>query len=471
MSAAPLASRRRGTGTTRLVWQLAWPAIITNLLQSTVGLVNTKVVGSLGASAVAAVTVGQRIFFLQQVLLIAITTGTTALVARAWGAGDREEAARITRSSLWLCCIAGVLMMAPMVAFAEPLAGLFGMQPDAQALGAIFIRWTGAFSLPFAVGMALGAALRAAGDTRTPLWVGVVMNLVNVALAYGLVYGELGLPRVGIAGAAIANGVAMTLGGVLMLALWLRGLLVVPHVAPGGDFARERVLPLLRIGSPAGVEQLAVQIGFAVFVAIVSRYGTAANAAYGIGVSLLAFSFLIGLGFSIAASTLVGQRLGAGDVAGATRAGWRAMWLAIGAMVLFGTAIIGLAEPLSRFMIEDEEVIRLSVVFIYLLGSVQVLMAIEFTLGGALRGAGDTRFPLVVALAGLLGVRVTLALVFVRLGWRVEWVFAALTADYLVKGILLVARFRRGRWQHALGRAAPEPSPVEIETLDRAIER
>ncbi len=471
MSNAPTPPRRRGTGTTRLVWQLAWPAIVTNLLQSLVGLVNTKVVGSLGASAVAAVTVGQRVFFMQQVLLIAITTGTTALVARAWGSGDRDEAARLTRTSLWLCCALGLLLTLPMVAFAEPLAALFGMQADAQALGATFIRWTGAFSLPFAVAMALGAALRAAGDTRTSLWIGVAMNVVNVAFAYGLVYGELGMPRIGIAGAAIANGIAMTLGGVVMLALWLRGLLVVPSQVQGRVFEPTRVRALLRVGTPAGVEQLAVQIGFAVFVAIVSRYGTEANAAYGIGATLLAFSYLVGLGFSIAASTLVGQRLGAGDIAGAARAGWRAMWLSIGAMLLFGSAIIGYAEPLSRFMIDDPEVIRLSVVFIYLLGSVQVLMAIEFTLGGALRGAGDTRFPLVVALAGLLCVRVTLALVFARLGWRVEWVFAALTADYLVKGILLVWRFRGGRWQHALRRGAALPSPADLESLDRAIER
>ena len=122
-------------------------------------------------------------------------------------------------------------------------------------------------------------------------------------------------------------------------------------------------------------------------------YGNAANAAYQIGVQILSFSFLVGFGFSIAASTLVGQHLGAGDPAGAERSGWRAMWLAVGVMVVFGTAIIVFARPIAQLLIDDAEVVRLAVVFIRLLGSVQALMAIEFTLGRRAARRGRHALP------------------------------------------------------------------------------
>jgi Na+-driven multidrug efflux pump len=143
----------------------------------------------------------------------------------------------------------------------------------------------------------------------------------------------------------------------------------------------------------------------------------------------------------------VGQKLGARDPAGAEQSGWHAMRLAVGSMLILGLAIAIFADTIASFMISDPEVVRLTVVFIYCLGGCQPLMATEFTLGGALRGAGDTRFPLIVVLVGLVGVRVTLSAVFAWLRLPVEWIFAALIADYIVKGAMLTWRFRGGAWK------------------------
>ena len=174
---------------------------------------------------------------------------------------------------------------------------------------------------------------------------------------------------------------------------------------------------------------------------------TAPYAAYGIGVQILSFSFVVGFGFSIAASTHVGQRLGANDPDGATQSGWRALSLSVACMVVLGGTIVLFAEPIARFMIDDDEVVRLTVIFIYILGAMQPLMAIEFTLGGALRGAGDTRFPLLTTITGLLVIRGGVAGVFLWKGLDVEWIFAALIVDYIVKAAMLITRFRRGRWK------------------------
>jgi putative MATE family efflux protein len=420
-----------------------------NLLNSTVGLVDLKIVGVLGAPAVAAVTTGNRLFFVIQAALMAVCTGTTALVARAWGAGERGEAALVTRASLWLCIALALVATGVGVVFARPIAGLFRLEPETVELAAVFIRWLSAFHVAFAVGFVLSTALRAAGDTRTPLVAGALANVLNVFLAFGLVNGRFGLPKLGVTGAAVANGVAFALAAALLAALWLGGRLRI-GAGSGPSLVRRRVGQLLRIGYPAGLEQGVWQAGFLVFLWIVALYGTAPYAAYGLGVSLLSFSFVVGFGFSIAAATLVGQHLGAGDPEGAAQQGWRAMGLSVGVMLVLGTAIVVAAHPLARFLLDDPEVVRLTVVFIYVLGSVQVLMAVEFTLSGALRGAGDTRFPLLTVTCGLFGGRIALAALFAALGLAVEWVFAALIADYLIKTSLLIWRFRSRRWVHAL---------------------
>ncbi len=428
------------------ILRLAWPAVIGNLLMSVVGIVGIKIVGSLGAQAVAAVTTGHRIFFIAQGIMMALSAGTTAMVARAWGAGDREEAGRVTRASVIISVLLALALALPCILFADQMVGVFELDAETLAAAADFLRIVSLFNVGFAVVMVLGAAVRAAGDTLTPLWIGAFTNVVNVFLVYGMVFGRFGLPEMGVRGAALAAGLAFTAGALVSVVMWLRGWLRV-GAGRGRSLTRRRVGQLFRIGVPAGVEQLIFQVGFVAFLYIVSFYGTAPYAAYGIGVQLLSLSFVVGFGFAIAASTHVGQRLGAGDPAGAAHSGWRATWLSIAAMTAIGAVIIGTAEFTASLMIDDPEVIRLTVVFIYILGAVQPLMAIEAALGGALRGAGDTRFPMLVTLSGLIVVRGSVAAVGAYLGVAVEWIFAALIADYIVKAVMLVLRFRADSWK------------------------
>ena len=164
------------------IWELAWPAILTNLLFSVIGIVSIKIVGSLGAEAVAAVTTGHRIFFGLQAILMAISAGTTALVARAWGAKDYVEAARVTSVSLWISNGVALVLMIPCLIFSVEIAGIFGLDEEPTRMAGEFIWYLSLFNIAFSVNMILGAALRAAGDTRTPLWIGVVTNIVNVII-------------------------------------------------------------------------------------------------------------------------------------------------------------------------------------------------------------------------------------------------------------------------------------------------
>lgn len=428
------------------ILRLAWPAVVGNLLMSLVGIVGIKIVGSLGTEAVAAVTTGQRIFFISQGVLMALTAGTTAMVARAWGAGDREEAGRVTRASVVIGAALSIVLAVPCVVFADELAGIFKLDATTLKEAADFIRMMSLFNVAFSLVMVISSAVRAAGDTMTPLWIGALTNVVNVYLLYGMVFGRFGFPAMGVQGAALANGVSFAVGAVILLGMWFKGWLIV-GIGDAASLSRKRIKRLIRIGIPAGLEQFILQVGFVAFLYIVAFYGTAPYAAYGIGVQLLSLSFVVGFGFSIAASTHVGQRLGANDPDGAAHSGWRAMWLSVGAMIVIGAIIILTAESTAALMIDDPEVIRLTVVFIYILGAVQPLMAIEFALGGALRGAGDTRFPMLTTLIGLVVVRGSVAGVGAYLGVAVEWIYAALVVDYLVKASLLVWRFKQNRWK------------------------
>ncbi len=428
------------------IWELAWPAILTNLLFSIIGIVSIKIVGSLGAEAVAAVTTGHRIFFGLQAILMAISAGTTALVARSWGAGDFAEAAKITKVSLWLSNAVAIVLMIPCIIFSYEIASVFGLDENPTQQAADFIQYLSVFNIAFSINMILGAALRAAGDTKTPLWIGVATNIVNVVLVYLLVHGMYGFPAMGVVGAAIANGMSFAVGGLIFLYLYYTHRMRV-DVGDPNSLTKGRVRKLVHIGYPAGVEQFVFQIGFIAFLWLVAFFGTAPYAAYGVGVQILSISFVVGFGFSIAGATLVGQHLGAGDPEGAVKSGWRALAMAIGSMVALSIVITLFANEIARYLIDDDEVVRLTVVFIYIMALVQPLMAVEFTLGGCLRGAGDTRFPLMATMIGLCGVRVGLAAIFVVLDFSVEWIYAALIGDYIVKAVMLLYRFHGDKWQ------------------------
>jgi putative MATE family efflux protein len=431
------------------VWSLAWPSIITNLFYATSSIIAIKVVGNLGPDAIAAAVTGQRVTFILQAVLTGVLAGSTALIARNWGARNKEEAgiffARTVQLVIFIAMITGLLIWQ----FAEPLVRFFGLKGEALHLSIEYLKAISPFYVGFGCGLGLITALRAVGDVKTPLVIGLIMNMFAIFFMLVFVNGWMGFPEYGVRGAAIGNGLSFVVGALLLIVFWRTNQLSVRYSSILHlDFMRVR--EIFRVGLPAALEQVIFQAGITAFLILVALYGTEAYAAYGIGVQILSFAFVIGFGFSIAGATLVGQHLGAGNPDQARRAGWGAMRLSIISMTFFGILIAFFAEPLSRYLIDNDEVVRLSVVFIWLLGSMQPLMAIEFSLGGALRGAGDTKTPLVITLTCLLFIRVSLALIFYMLDASIEVIFSTLVADYVVKGFLYVARFKSNKWMNVM---------------------
>jgi len=432
----------------RGVWQLAWPSITTFALQSLVGLVDLVFVSRLGSDVVAGVGIGAQLQFGALSLIAAIATGTVALVARATGAGDRRSAEAVLRSSLLLATGLGVVLMA-----ATPLAAtfiaLFGVDPAVVAIGGAYLRILLLGGIPLAISITFASALRGAGDVRTPLLVGGVMNIANIVGDYALIFGHWGAPALGAEGSAIATAGAFTLAAAIYVASWRSGVLVLKPRALWQRVDLGLSWRVARIGIPTCVEQFTFHLGLFLFVAVFSQFGTDAVSGYFIGVRVINFSLIPGMGFQIAAATLVGQHLGARDPVSAERAGWRATLGAACAMSALGAAIaLGAASIVGWFGSVSEETEALAVTFLMIVCAAQPLMALEFGVGGSLRGAGDTRFPLFATLVGLFVCRLGGSLFAIHaLGGTITAVWLCVLVDYGVKGAILAERFRRGRWK------------------------
>ena len=430
------------------MWALAWPVIAALFSEAAVGLVDTLMVGRLGAEAVAAVGVGAQILGSVSIVTTAIATGTMALVARLVGAGEPALARRVTGQSIVAAFVLGSLAIVPVLVWTPAVVRLFGVEPGVVERSVAFTRLV-VLSIPAgAVLFTIGSALRAAGDTRTSLAIGLVMNVVNVGLNYVLIFGAFGIPALGVRGSALATTSAFSLGASIGLFLLWTGRVRI-SVSRGDLRPDRRILGrLARIGVPSGVEQLAMQIGFLLYLIFASAYGTPAVASYFIGVRILALSFLPGLGFATAAAALVGQNLGAASPRRAEEAGQAATWMAVRLMSAAGILFLVFATPIARVFVDDAAVVSDTRWFIYMLGLCQPLMAVDYTLGGILRGAGDTRFPLLALFAGLYGFRLAFAWVVTHgLGLSLPWLWAAMIGDYAVRAALKAWRYRSRAWQ------------------------
>jgi putative MATE family efflux protein len=431
-----------------VIWSLAWPVIIALSVESVVGLIDMLMVGRLGPDAVAAVGVGTQILFTVSAGMIAVGTGALALVARYVGAGDRRAAEGVLGQSVVVGIGVATVLILPILAWAPPIMGVFGVDEAVVRVGSPYVRLLMLGVPADAMIFVAVLGLRGAGDTRTPLLVSVVVAVVKIVSSYVLIFGKLGVPAFGVVGAAAGTVLAFTCGALVVGVLLRRGHLVLRMTGKSMRLRGNAMRRVFSIGYPAAIEHVAMQAGFVVYIVFAAQYGTSAVAAYFIGVRILALSFLPGFGFSAAAAALVGQNLGAGRPRSAERSGWNATRLATYLMTVGGALIFVAARPIARLFVDDEDVISDAVSFIYVLAAAQPLMAIDFTLGGALRGAGDTRFPLLAVILGFYGCRLGFASA-VTFWWELGlfWLWFALVGDYLARSLLKGYRFHSGRWQ------------------------
>jgi len=405
---------RREPMTQRRVLALTTPIIGENLLQTMVGAVDTFMVARLGAAAVAGVGTGFEIVFFIISILSAIDIGATVLVSQAIGGGDRHRANHLARQAI----VWGILLAVPVsfaMYFAAPwIIGLFGTEPDVAAAATTYLQIIAATSVALFLSFVCGAVLRGAGDSRTPLAAAVMANVVNVAVAYVLIFGHLGFPALGVAGSAIGAAAGRGIGAAYMLFAMARGRKAISLHGVWGwrpEFLVAR--QLLTLGVPAAVEQVLSSGAFMTLIAVVALIGTSALAAQQIAFTALSVALLPAFGFSIAATALVGQSIGARVPSDAKTAWtialrWAVVWMGIGGVLafIFGDRAMGLFSA-------DPEVIVAGVAALKALSLALPFWALWFVSSGGLRGSGDTRTPLIVG-ASAMWLSVLFAWIFVH---------------------------------------------------------
>ena len=384
--------------TQRRVLGLAVPIIGENLLQTLVGTVDTLMVARLGSAAVAGVGTSIEIVFFLLAALAAVGIGATVLVSHAIGAGDPARANRLARQAV----VWGVLLSIPVSLIgylsAEAVISVFGTEPDVAEAATTYLRITAATSVVLLLTFVCGAVFRGAGDSRTPLVASVLANVVNVFVAYALIFGELGLPELGIAGSAWGAAAGRAAGAALLLALLVRGRRVVSIRGRAGWMPKlDTGRRLFRLGVPAAVEEMLMAGGFTTMMAVVAALGTASLAAQQIGFTALAIAFMPGFAFGMAATALVGQSIGAGAPNAAREATRIATWWSVGWMIVGGLIYFVLAHQVMAAFTDDAEVVDAGVRALRALSIGLPLWAIWFVNAGALRGSGDTRTPMVTS--------------------------------------------------------------------------
>jgi putative MATE family efflux protein len=431
----------------RAVLKLAWPVVLSEALHTLFHIVDLMWVGRLGAWATAAVS--SSLFSLWILLSLAnlVSIGATAQVARAIGSGDRERAARAAAQSWWLALALGVVVGLAGWFGAGPLFAWMHTSPEAAEAGRQYLRICALSSPIVFLEIASAACLRAAGDTRTPMWITAAALSLNAGLAPCLIYGWAGFPRLGVAGAALATLICHVGAASVLVTLALRGYSSYPFDRRS---LRRLDWPVLveqfRIGAPFSLVGILFSVNYLLFARLAAPFGDAAIALIGIGNRLESITYLGADGFGAAAATMVGQNLGAGRPARAARSAWIAAGIMSAGGAVMMLAMLLFPGPLLSLFTADPGVLALGGSYLRILALCQVATGCEGVLSLAFAGAGDTLPPMIIHI--IFGVLRPLAAAMLIGAWGLglSGIVITITLSCVARAAIITLLFLRGGW-------------------------
>jgi len=427
------------------IWSLAWPTTIANLLLASVGMVQIVLAADFGSEAASAVAVSQRVFFVLQAALFGLATGVSALVARNIGANDHLKAGQATQSAMLLGFMVSMFMGVVCYLFAPFITDWFGLEGDTRQLAISLIRWVCIFNPIYSLNIVLTTTMRASGDAMNPLLLAVISGVGNGLGCYAFSHGSFGLPNMGAEGLAVGGIVGSVLSLLMYATLWRLGKLKVPY--PSLSNLRVKTNKLIRIGLPSAIEQSLMQVGFLVYMVAIASYGNDVLAAYGLGINFLTLIIFVSLGFASSSAVIVGQYMGRGEPQLAKTFGWRGWRMCLTFMVIAAIGFELFGGHLARAVTDEVQVQHYMVLFLTIVALAMPLIATDFALGGAIRGAGETMYPLKISIISLILVRFILPFVFVEFSLAVKWMFFLTALDFGIKAIFMTLYFRSDKWQ------------------------
>lgn len=433
---------------TKSLISLALPVTLGMLLEVALSTTDYFWVGRIGPTAQDAVNSSMIVIWTVMSISTIVYVGITALVSRHVGAKDFDRAAYFIKQGLSLAVFLALVTSVTGLLFSRDLLIFMKASEETVALGAPYLRiFFGAAVFLFLMETSY-ASFRASGNTKTPALIGASIVIINLVLDPLLIFGIGPFPKLGVAGAGVATGVAFLIGATSCFMLMHRGKLgyAAPKLLPL-KFSFADMRRIMKIGLPMSSHQLIFVIVYWFLIMIVHKFGVTAGAAMGIGNRMESFSYMICSGISMAASAMVGQNLGAKKPERAATCAWHAVGLGIVVTLGASIAFVIFSEALPSVFSDNREVILIAKDYLIILALSQITMAVEIILEGSFTGAGDTIPPMLVMVPGhLLRIPLAYYLCF-DLEWGINGVWWTLTITTTIKAIILALWFRRGKWK------------------------
>ena len=438
------------------VWKIAWPTVLQNAIGGLQGIVDHALVGHfVGFTGNAAIGVSWQIFLVVIVFIASLFTGMGVLVSRAAGANDHDKVNRTVYQAFLTALVISLAILAPLgYALSPMLLDLVNATPAVRAEALPFLRTMFLFSIGLLMFFMLGGALRAAGDARTPLRLGIAMTVLNFCLNVVFIRGLGPIPAFGTRGAAIGTVIASITVSSIALWLLLAGKLVV-HFEKGMSLRPDFkiIRSLFRFGLPAGIQGVAMNVAGVMLLRFIGslEHSAEAQAAYAVGYAEL-FSLITwtSVGLMGAAAAVAGQNLGAGQPDRAAHAVHIAARLGLVVAATIGSLFLLIPEQLlGIFGLNDPIVVDLGRQLLRYLSISGLFITVALTYTGGLQGTGDTRSPLYITLISQVALPLGLCFVLQQTGTlQPSGVWTAILLGHSTRCVLSVARFQQGKWRH-----------------------
>ena len=436
----------------KTIFLLALPVLCEQLLAYCVDLTDVWLSGRISKEATSGIVVAGYVGWLASMIFSLVSTGTTALVSRAWGSGDFPLANRVMNRSLTLAAVVGA-MYCCLIYFAAPgVAALLNLNEEAAAIAVHYVRVDGVGNIFTSMAFAGAAALRGAGDMRSPMIVFAIVNVVNVSVSAALVFGWGPLSAIGVKGIVYGTLAARVTGGLIMLLVLHRGRGGLRISLSQWRIRGQTVRRILSVGGPSALEGLVTWFGHFLFLMVITNLaegekGVAIFAAHGIGVMVEAITYLPAVAWGMAAATMIGQSLGADDKDRAFQTGNEATRQCSLLAGVLGLAFFFGAGLIYTFMHEDPMVHEVGIPAFKLLAFFEVPLVISIVYVYSLKGAGDTVYPLFFSAIGVILVRVPVAYFFgIVMNGGLFGAWIGMGVDIVLRAVLVTVRYRRGRW-------------------------
>ncbi len=433
----------------RTVLKLAGPVIVGMISQTLLNVVDTAMVGRLGSPSLAGSGMGGLVFWMCLGSLGALNIGTQAITARRYGEGRFHAAGKVLDNAAVIALVLGSVMTVLGVIFTPKLFPLIIHDPEVAVLGVSYLQARFFGALPFLIIFAFRGFFNGIGRTVVHMRVAILVNAINLFLNWVLIFGNLGAPAMGVMGAGLASAIGTLAGAIAIVMTAMMGSYRTKyHLFHKGSGSMMVKKGIIKLALPTGLQRVMSMMGFTVFLAITGLIGTVEQAVSNVIITIMSLSFLPGVAFGIAASTLISQKLGKEDTGGAEVMGWEAAKLSALFMGVMGVVFILFPSMLLKIFTNEAEVIRAGIVPLQIIGAVQFFDGVGMTISSALQGAGMNRWVMIAEVSISWFLFIPLTYIFAILaGWGLYGAWSVMALYFALFAVVCSLKFAGGSWQ------------------------